>query len=78
MVLERTPALEITEILCHLGRSHTDDIIRGALKAVFVSPLGKIKVLDPELLSFVNINSPEELKRLQPRQGQGDFAENVG
>jgi molybdopterin-guanine dinucleotide biosynthesis protein A len=77
MVLERKTTLEIADILCQLGRSHPDDIIRGAQKALFVSPYGKIKTLDPELSSFININSPEDLKRLQPRQGQGAIGENL-
>jgi molybdenum cofactor guanylyltransferase len=77
MVLERQTTLEIAEVLCQLGRSRPDDIIRGIQKALFASPLGKIKELDPELQSFININTPEDLRRLQPRQGQGTFAENV-
>jgi molybdopterin-guanine dinucleotide biosynthesis protein A len=77
MVLERKNTLEIANVLCQLGRSHPDDIIRGSLKTLFVSPLGEIKVLDPELCSFVNINCQEDLSRLQPRQGQGPFDENV-
>jgi len=77
MVLERQTTLEIAEGLCQLGRSRPDDIIRGTQKALFASPLGKIKELDPELHSFININTPEDLRRLQPRQGQGTFADNV-
>jgi molybdopterin-guanine dinucleotide biosynthesis protein A len=77
MTLERTKTLEITNVLCQLGRSHPDDIIRAALHVLFVSPLGKIKVLDSELRSFVNINSQEDLSRLQPRQGQGAVVENL-
>lgn len=77
MILERKTCLEIAAALSQLGRTHPDDIIRGTQKALFVSPLGKIKLLDPELLSFVNINSPDDLRRLQPRQGHGAFAENV-
>jgi molybdopterin-guanine dinucleotide biosynthesis protein A len=77
MALERKSALEIANVLCQLGRSHPDDIIRGSLKTLFVSPLGEIKALDPELCSFVNINFQEDLSRLQPRQGQGQFVETV-
>lgn len=77
MVLERSSTIEITSALCLLGRSHPDDIIRGALHVLFVSPLGEIKALDPELKSFVNINSQEDLSRLQPRQGQGSVVENL-
>ncbi|MCW4003936.1 MAG: molybdenum cofactor guanylyltransferase [Candidatus Bathyarchaeota archaeon] len=77
MVLDRVKALEVTDVLAQLGRSHPDDIIRGLLHALFVSPLGQIKVLDPELKSFVNINSQEDLARLQPRQAQGPVVENI-
>ncbi len=77
MVLERASALEIAHVLCGLGRAHPDDVIRGSLNALFVSPLGRIKALDPELKSFVNINSQEDLERLQPRPGQGSTVENT-
>lgn len=77
MVLERSNTLEIASVLCQLGRSHPDDIIRGTLQVLFISPLGEIKILDPELKSFVNINSQEDLSRLQPRQGQGSVVENL-
>ncbi len=77
MVLERKSAMEIANALCQLGRSHPDDIIRGSVNTLFVSPLGEIKALDPDLRSFVNINCQEDLSRLQPRQGQGAFVENV-
>ena len=77
MVLERKTTLKIADLLSQLGRSHPDDIIRGSQKTLFLSPLGEIKSLDPELRSFVNINFPEDLSRLKPRQGQGSSAENV-
>jgi molybdenum cofactor guanylyltransferase len=77
MVLDRKKTLEIANVLCQLGRSHPDDIIRGSLKTLFISPLGEIKVLDPNLSSFVNINCQEDLCRLQPRHEQGQFVENV-
>lgn len=77
MVLERKSTLEIATVLCQLGRSHPDDIIRGSLQTLFVSPLGEVRTLDPELRSFININCQEDLNRLIPRQGQGPFVENV-
>jgi len=77
MVLDRKNTLAIADVLSQLGRSHPDDIIRGSSKTLFASPLGKIKMLDPELCSFVNINSQEDLSRLQPRQGQGSDPENL-
>jgi molybdopterin-guanine dinucleotide biosynthesis protein A len=77
MVLNRKITLQIAYVLCQLGRTHPDDIIRGVQKTLFVSPLGKIKTFDPELCSFININKPEDLKRLQPRREKGAFAEDV-
>jgi molybdopterin-guanine dinucleotide biosynthesis protein A len=77
MVLERKRALEITTVLCILRRSHPDDIVRGAMKTLLVSPLGEIKNIDPELKSFININCQEDLSRLIPRQEQGALGENV-
>ncbi len=76
MILKRREALEIANVLCKLGRSHPDDIIRGICHVLFVSPLGEIKDLDPQLKSFININSMEDLRRLQPRQTQGSQVEN--
>lgn len=77
MVLERESALEIASTLCQLKRPRSDDIIRGALKVLFVSTVGEIKALDPELKSFVNINSREDLARLQPRCVDGPVTQNI-
>lgn len=77
MVLERKSILKIADVLCRLGRSHPDDIIRGAMRVLFVSPLGQIKALDPELKSFVNINSQQDLSQLHPRQVQGSLVEDL-
>lgn len=77
MVLERPSALEITETLCMLKRPRSDDIPRGASKTLLVSPVNHIKTLDPELRSFININSKEDLNRLQTRRSHGPVTENV-
>ena len=77
MVLERQSALEITETLCMLKRPRSDDIPRGASKTLLVSPVNHIKTLDPELRSFININSKEDLNRLQTRRSHGPVKENV-
>jgi len=71
MVLERNSVLIIASTLCQLKRPRSDDIIRGALKVLFVSTVGKIRELDPEQKSFVNINSQEDLAKLQPRSADG-------
>lgn len=77
MVLERQSSLEITDTLCQLKRPRSDDIPRGASKTLLVSPVNQIKALDPELKSFININSKEDLTRLQTRRSYGPVKENV-
>jgi len=76
MVLERGKAAEITETLCQLRRPRSDDIIRGASKVLFISPLGEMRTLAPELESFVNINRQEDLAKLQTRPVHGNITEN--
>ena len=76
-VLERQTGLEITETLCRLKRPRSDDIQRGASKTLLVSALNEIKELDPELKSFVNINSKEDLNKPQTRRAHGPIKENV-
>ena len=76
-VLERKTGLEITETLCRLKRPRSDDIQRGASKTLLVSTVNDLKTLDPELKSFININSKEDLKLLQTRRAHGPVKENV-
>jgi len=40
--------------------------ITGLLKTRFVS-MDEIRCIDPHLTTFININKPEELKRIQKR-----------
>jgi len=77
MALERKSALEIASTLCNLSVPRSDSIIRGALDVLFVSTVAEIKTFDPELRSFVNINSREDLARLQPRHVQGAATGNM-
>jgi molybdenum cofactor guanylyltransferase len=76
MVLEKPSALEIAQTLCLLGRPRSDDLIRGALNVTFVSIIKEIASLDPELKSFININSREDLARLKPRLVEGTTTES--
>ena len=76
-VLERKTGLEITETLCRLKRPRSDDIQRGASKILLVSTVNNLKTLDPQLKSFININSKEDLKLLQTRRVHGPVKENV-
>jgi molybdopterin-guanine dinucleotide biosynthesis protein A len=77
MVLKRPEALEIAQTLCQLRRPRSDDIIRGALNVLLISTVGEIRDLDPELKSFININSPSDLSQLQPRQAHGPVTESL-
>ncbi|MCW4005206.1 MAG: molybdenum cofactor guanylyltransferase [Candidatus Bathyarchaeota archaeon] len=77
MVLQRKAALEITDTLCQLRRPRSDDIMRGAAKILFALAVGEIKTLDPELKSFVNINSQKDFADLQTRRAQGPVAEDM-
>jgi molybdopterin-guanine dinucleotide biosynthesis protein A len=77
MVLKKPDALEIAKTLCQLRRPRSDDIIRGALNVLLISTVGEIRAFDPELKSFININSQADLARLQPRQAQGPITENL-
>jgi len=76
MVLKKDSALEIAGTLCRLKRQRSDDVIRGALKVNFVATVSEIMRLDPELKSFVNINSREDLMKLQPRCADGTVKRN--
>lgn len=77
MALERRSGLEIADTLCALKKTRADSIIRGANKLLLVSPLKEIKALDPELRSFININSKEELTKLETRPIEGPATENI-
>jgi molybdenum cofactor guanylyltransferase len=77
MVLERNMALEIAQTLCALKRPRSDDIPRGAGKTKLISPITHIRTLDPELKSFININSKEDLYKLKTRQSHGSITENL-
>ncbi len=75
-VLERSIATEITQTLCCLRRSRSDNIIRGVSKVLFISPMGEMKALDPELKSFVNINRHEDLSKMHTRSTHGSITKN--
>jgi molybdopterin-guanine dinucleotide biosynthesis protein A len=77
MVLKKPDVIEIAKTLCMLGRPRSDDIIRGALNVLLISIVSEIQTFDPELRSFININSQEDIARLQPRQAQGPVSESL-
>jgi molybdopterin-guanine dinucleotide biosynthesis protein A len=75
-VLRRDSAIEITQTLCSLNHPRSDDIQRGAGKLLLISPVNHIRTLDPDLKSFININSKQDLKRLQTRRAHGLVTED--
>ena len=77
MVLKKTEAREIAKTLCSLRRPRSDDIIRGALDVFLISTVSEIKALDPDLKSFININSQADLAILEPRQAQGPIINSI-
>ncbi len=77
MVLKKPDVLEIAKTLYQLRRPRSDDIIRGALNVLLISIVGEIRAFDPDLKSFININSQADLARLQPRQAQGSVSESL-
>jgi molybdopterin-guanine dinucleotide biosynthesis protein A len=77
MAIERTSCLEIAETLLALDRANADAIIRAAGNVHLVSPLKAICQLDPELTSFVNINSQEDLASLKTRSTEGTARDDV-
>ncbi|PVX23566.1 MAG: hypothetical protein CW691_10300 [Candidatus Bathyarchaeum sp.] len=77
MVLKKPDVLEVAKTLCQLRRPRSDDIIRGALNVLLISIVDEISAFDPDLKSFININSHADLARLQPRQAKGPVTESL-
>jgi molybdenum cofactor guanylyltransferase len=77
MALQRKSALQIADCLCHLNRPRSDDFPRGAEKVLFTSPVDAIKNFDPELTSFININSPRDLTHPENRHTHGPVKKNL-
>jgi molybdopterin-guanine dinucleotide biosynthesis protein A len=77
MLLKRQQILNVTATLIQLCRSRPLDIIRAASKTLLINPASsEIRMLDPEMKSFVNINSPQDLIALQARHTHGPAIEN--
>jgi Molybdopterin-guanine dinucleotide biosynthesis protein A len=77
MALERKSCLEIARTLLALNRANADAILRAAGAVHLVSPLKEICRLDPQLRSFVNINSQEDLAALKTRSIEGPVRDDV-
>lgn len=60
--------------LSAMGRVRPDDLVRSARNAVFLSIEDDLRAFDPHLESFVNINTPEDLKSRKPRTPTGEKA----
>jgi molybdopterin-guanine dinucleotide biosynthesis protein A len=76
MALDRQNTLEIAQTLCMLSKPRANNIARGASKLLLVSPLQEIKLLDPQLKSFANINTQEDLTQIPARHTEGEVKEN--
>ena len=77
MAVKKENCIDITETLCDLNKSRADAVPRGASKLLLISPLREIRTLDPELKSFININSQEDLTKLETRKTEGTVKENI-
>ena len=77
MVLKGDMTWKLLKPSVNLKRPRSDDIPRGAGKTKLISPINHIKRLDPELKSFININSREDLYTLKTRQSHGSITENL-
>lgn len=77
MAVKKDSCVDIAETLCVLNKSRADAIPRGASKLLLTSPLKEIRTLDPELKSFININSQEDLTKLETRNIVGTVKDNI-
>jgi molybdenum cofactor guanylyltransferase len=77
MAMDRKNCLEIAETLLALNRANADAIIRAAGAVHLVSPVKEICNLDPQLLSFVNINTQEDLASPKTRSTEGSVRDDV-
>lgn len=77
MAVERKTCLETAQTLLELNRANADTMLRAAESIHFVSPLKEIYRFDPELQSFVNINSQEDFTSLKTRSTAGLVRDDV-
>jgi molybdopterin-guanine dinucleotide biosynthesis protein A len=77
MALERKSCLEVSQTLVALNRANADAIIRATGAVHLVTPLKEICKIDPELRSFVNINSQEDLANPKTRSTEGLVRDDV-
>jgi molybdenum cofactor guanylyltransferase len=77
MILKTYEISEVIKTLFQMNRSRPLDIIRAASKVMLINIEGEIRTLDPEMRSFVNINSPQDLILLKARQTQGPVTKNI-
>ncbi|MDR2203826.1 MAG: molybdenum cofactor guanylyltransferase [Nitrososphaerota archaeon] len=77
MTLQHAKEKEIIQTLCQLKRTRPNDIPRATPKTLLSTPLKTIKIIDPALKSFININTQNDLKKLQTRNTQGPIQEDI-
>ncbi len=71
MALNREKALAVAEALLASKRAQADGVVRGAGRLQLLSPMQQIRLFDPGLRSFININSPLDLDKLETRGTEG-------
>lgn len=77
-VCKRLQTAAPADILCKLGRKRPDDIIRGSSTIHLLSTHAELKPIDPEFKSFININSPKDLKQPKTRvKSDGPFKKSI-
>jgi molybdopterin-guanine dinucleotide biosynthesis protein A len=77
MAVKKESTMETAQTLLTAGKAQAAGLVRGAGKLKLLSPMQKIKLLDPELESFVNINYAKDLVSLQTRSTTGDIRQDM-
>ncbi|MCX8204968.1 MAG: NTP transferase domain-containing protein [Candidatus Nezhaarchaeota archaeon] len=58
----RRPAVALCGALMAYDRARPDDLVRAGLSVSFLSVTSELRPLDPELLSFINVNRPMDVE----------------
>jgi hypothetical protein len=66
-IYKRDSVLPTSRLLVSLNRERPDDLIRSGLHVFFTSITNRIKRIDPELRSFININTGDDIKYIKLR-----------
>jgi molybdopterin-guanine dinucleotide biosynthesis protein A len=77
IALEHINGQEIAETLLALGKANANSIPRATAKLHLISPLKEINQLDPQLKSFININTQQDLTRPKTRSTEGSVKGDI-